>query len=275
MSATSTRAIKAAGWTAEPGRFASRVGAGILAELREPFPFTACHRNDGRWYIDGYQVQDRANAVLGLAWSFELAGQPTVEAARGKDQKGNPCSGFEAVVSGHLVIDLEVLGLAKGPVKRPGSDSCFMESRGNAVKGATSGAIVKALSYFGVGRELYGRDASRRAELETLACLSAEVRKASLAGEGLLRKQREGALTELKTLLQQKTLAWQADAEALAALHGAELAAAVKEACGYSATAELTPQDKANLITFLIEDRRGIANPVLPYEISALGGEQQ
>lgn len=93
---------RAQGWF--PAAPSSPPPAGdLLAALRRPFPAAACEQKGTYWYIGVDHVLDRANEVLGFYWSFKtdsiavaLAQQPT------RDEGMR--DGFEAVVSGHLLV---------------------------------------------------------------------------------------------------------------------------------------------------------------------------
>jgi hypothetical protein len=172
-------------------------GADLLAELRRPFPAEEREQKGTYWYLGVDHILARANEVLGFDWSFvtdHIEVAPAQQATRDEGMR----DGFDAVVSGHLIgLYRDSLGELH-TFKRPGSDSCFMAEQGSAIMGATSGAMVKAFSTLGVGRELVGKDAPRRKELDLIRL--ALPRWAADTGPG-------GALS-LNAQLKQEALAW-------------------------------------------------------------------
>jgi hypothetical protein len=157
--------------------------------------------------------------------------------------------GSEAVVNGHVLGAYLDADGTRQTFKRPGSDSCFMAEQGSAIKGATSGAMVKAFSTLGVGRELVGKDAPRRKELDLIRL--ALPRWAADTGPG-------GALS-LNAQLKQEAMTWRAAGDSeRQTLTGAELSEAFRVGHGFAAEGELSPADKARLVTEVIEQRRGV-----------------
>jgi hypothetical protein len=202
--------------------------------------------------------------------------------------------GHEAVVSGHALVRYKDEDGDWQTLKRPGSDSRFNTDQGAAIKGATSGAIVKAFSTLGVGRELYGKHAPRRLELDLIrltlprwveqattplpvmpsepaelretatpdmrtahqkAVEQFETAKRRLASA---ERTREAGRLSLNAQLKQEAMTWRAESEDRRKLTGAELSAAFCVAHGFTATGELSAEQKAALITEAIECRRGV-----------------
>jgi hypothetical protein len=193
-------------------------------------------------------VLDRANDVLGFDWSFETD-HIEVAPAQQPGRDGEMRDGFDAVVSGHLIVSYRDDDGNRQTLKRPGSDSCFMTEQGSAIKGGTSGAMVKAFSTLGVGRKLHGKDAPRRAELTLLrVTLPRYVREAGQGGE-----------TNLNTLLKNEAMKWRAAGDSdRRDLTGGALSRAFRLAHGFAAEGELTVQQKASLVVEAIEVRRGV-----------------
>ena len=234
---------------------ANPIGADVLTQLRQVFPYTEVEKKGSFWYVPVERVLDRANEVLGLAWSFE-AGEPRVRPSTEAKQDNTTREGYEAIVSGHVVIHLGPLGLAQSVIRRPGSDSFFHESPGNAIKGATSGAIVKAFSTLGVGRELYGKVAPRRDELEMLGGLDYYVKEANKPGEtDGVQRQRAAAINELDKVLTKLALA----------LPSTEVD--VRGEALLELISPVSAEAKANMIVVLNEKRHGIEDPELPYKL--------
>ena len=223
-------------------------GADLLAELRRPFPAEACEQKGTFWYIGAAHVLDRANEVLGFDWSF-IADHISVAPAQQPAHDGGMRDGFEAVVSGHLLGAYLDADGTRQTFKRPGSDSCFMADQGSAIKGATSGAIVKAFSTLGVGRELVGKDAPRRKELDLIRL--ALPRWAADTGPG--------GVMSLNAQLKAEAMMWRAAGDGRRqALTGAELSSSLRVAHGFPAEGEMSPADKARFVTAIIEQRRGV-----------------
>jgi hypothetical protein len=226
-------------------------GAELLTELRRPFPAEACETKGSFWYVGVAAVLDRANEVLGFDWSFvtdHISVAPAQQPAHDDEMR----DGFDAVVSGHLIVSYRDEDGSRQTLKRPGSDSCFMVEQGAAIKGGTSGAMVKAFSTLGVGRELMGREAPRRAEL-SLIC-QALPRWSADKGQG-------GVLS-LNAQLKQEAMTWRAESADRQALTGAVLVSAFRVAHGAAADGEMSPVEKGQLVTAAIETRRGVRRPV-------------
>lgn len=226
--------------------------ADLLAELRRPFPAEAAEQKGTHWYVSVHAVLDCLNEVLGFDWDFtadSIEHRPlTLRRADGSEYEGH-----EAVVSGHLGARYRDEDGAWQTLRRSGSDSCQMVGVGDAIKGATSGAIVKAASTLGVGRELYGKDAPRRKELDLIRLtLLRWIEKAQSEHE----LTREGGLSSLRKQLRDEALAWR---EATGAPHrDADLAREFRRAHGFAPEGELTAAQMAALIVEAVECRRGV-----------------
>ncbi len=225
----------------------TRTAGELLDALRRPFPAEACEQKGDHWYVGVAQVLDRVNDVLGFDWSFQ-ADNITVLAAQHPTQSGAMRDGFDAVVSGHALVRYRDSDRNWQTLKRPGSDSCFMTEQGAAIKGATSGAMVKAFSTLGVGRELYGKDAPRRAELELIR----------LSLPRWLADPGQGGALSLNAQLKQEATTWRAENTDRRDLKGSLLSQAFRAAHGFEPTGDLSLEQKAALITEAIECRRGI-----------------
>jgi Rad52/22 family double-strand break repair protein len=241
---TLTRPAETPAYDASP----RATGAELLTELRRPFPAEACETKGSFWYVGVAAVLDRANEVLGFDWSF-VTDHISVAPAQQPAHDGEMRDGFDAVVSGHLVVSYRDEDGVRQTLKRPGSDSCFMVEQGSAIKGATSGAMVKAFSTLGVGRELVGKDAPRRAELDLLR----------LAVPRWVTDTGQGGTLSLNAQLKQEALTWRAEGDSeRQAFTGAALVAAFRVFHGFSSEGELSPADKGRLVTASIEARRGV-----------------
>lgn len=238
-------------------------GGDLLAQLSRVFPYEQCEQMGAHWFISIHAVLDRANTVLGLDWSFENE-QVEFQPAQQPLHNGGTRDGFDAVVSGHLLVRYRDANDQYQTLKRPGAGSCFMPSSGDAIKGASSKAIGKAFSLLGCGHELYGTDAPRRADLSYLTdALPRITEQASASGEGdTPERKRAAGGGSLDRRLQAEARLWCARHDQT--LSGAALAVAFRTAHGYPGEGELQVSEKAALIVEAIERRWGAREDTPP-----------
>lgn len=126
----------------------------LLDALSTPFPREAIKQrrqgNSGKAlsYVEGFTVIRRLNAATGGRWSWQIKSfefRPLPPTSNGNEQS-------LIVVTGELTID--GLGTRAGV----GVQKVVEASGEDLVKGASTDALKKAATLFGVGLELYGED---------------------------------------------------------------------------------------------------------------------